>query len=218
MSEPFARILKRSLKLIGIFVLSFFCIGILIGLFYSAEVKKMMIDQLNKNLETEIDVKDFSFSILRHFPYASFDMKHITAKEVIDNSEKDTLLYADHLSLLFNLTAVFNKNFAVKKIVITDGKVKVKVDANGKNNYHFWKSSANSDSSAAIDLQKIILNNISISYVNIHDRQDYLLTAKKGELSGKFASDDFLLKTKSDLFVHHLKVHGVNYISEKEFD
>lgn len=216
MSAPFGKILKRLAKITVIVIVSFLALGIIIGVFYGNEVKKLMIDQLNKNLVTEINVKEFDFSILKHFPYASFDMRQITAKEVTDKKEKDTLLYAEHLSLLFNVMGLFSKDFTIRKIVLKDGKVNIKIDSQGKNNYHFWKSSSGSASSSGIDLQKIVLDNVLISYQDIHNKQDYLLTAKKGELSGKFSSDVFILKTKSDLFVNHLIADNVNYISEKE--
>src|SRR5437870_4934943 len=101
MHSPVLPILKRVFKIAGIAAISFIILGGVIGTFYSNEVKKLMIDELNKNLATEIHVDAFSFSILRHFPYASFDMKRIMAKEVTGKMEKDTLLYAEHLSLLF---------------------------------------------------------------------------------------------------------------------
>ena len=129
-----------------------------------------MIDQLNKNLVTEINVKEFDFSILKHFPYASFDMRQITAKEVTDKKEKDTLLYAEHVSLLFNIMGLFNKDFTIRKIVVKDGKVNIKIDELGKNNYHFWKSSSGSTSSSGIDLQKIVLDNVLISYLDLHNK------------------------------------------------
>lgn len=216
MTKPIILLLKRILKIAGIAVVSFLFLCTVIGLFYSNEVKTLMVDQLNKNLNTEIHVKEFSFSILRHFPYASFDMKQFTAKEVTDIKEKDTLLYADHVSLLFNITSVFSKNFSVKKIVLKNGKVNVLVDKAGNNNYHFWKTTTDSGSTSAIDLKKITLVNMQVRYLNLHDRQDYLLNAKEGELSGNFSGDEFVLKSNAELLINHFIVHGTNYIPEKE--
>ena len=216
MNKPIIRLMIRLLKISGIGVLAFLVLGTIIGLFYSREVKTLMIDRLNKNLNTEIKVKEFSFSILRHFPFASFDMQQITAMDVTDKQEKDTLLYADHLSLLFNISSVFSKNFTIKKIMLKNGKVNVTVDESGKNNYHFWKTSADSGSSSGVDLKKITLNNMQIHYLNLHDRQDYLLQAKEGELSGTFYGDGFTLQTNAELFINHFIIHGTNYIPAKE--
>ena len=63
MTKPIILLLKRILKIAGIAVVSFLFLCTVIGLFYSNEVKTLMVDQLNKNLNTEIHVKEFSFSI-----------------------------------------------------------------------------------------------------------------------------------------------------------
>lgn len=72
----------------------FVSLGLIIGFFYGGEIKRMMLEQLNQHLATEIKVKEFHFSVLKHFPYASFDMEEVMAREVCDKKEKDTLLYA----------------------------------------------------------------------------------------------------------------------------
>ena len=216
MKSPFVRMIKYFFKIAGITLVSFLCLGIMIGLFYGNEVKNMMLAQINKNLNTEISTKEFTFSVLRHFPNASFDMKQILAKEVTESNMPDTLLYAEHLSLLFNITSVFNKNIAIKKIVVSEGKVKIRVDKTGKDNYHFWKSSNDTVSSSVIDLKKIVLNNIQIHYLNLREKQDYLLQAKEGSFSGKFSGDVIALTTNADLFIHHFIVHGTDYAPGKK--
>ena len=215
MSTSIGNVIKSIAKITAIVVLTFLFLGVIISAFYENEVKKMMLDQLNKNLATEIKVNEFNFSVLRHFPYASFDMKQVVAKEVTDNKDKDTLLYTEHLSLLFNMMGLFRNDFTIRKIVLKNGKVNIRIDEEGNSNYHFWKSSSDSASSG-IDLQKIVLDNVVISYIDQSNKQDYLLKAKSGELSGKFASDVFTLKTKADLSVYHFMVDKINYFPGKE--
>ena len=215
MSTSIGNVIKSIAKITAIVVLTFLFLGVIISAFYGNEVKKMMLDQLNKNLATEIKVNEFNFSVLRHFPYASFDMKQVVAKEVTDNKDKDTLLYTEHLSLLFNMMGLFRNDFTIRKIVLKNGKVNIRIDEEGNSNYHFWKSSSDSASSG-IDLQKIVLDNVVISYIDQSNKQDYLLKAKSGELSGKFASDVFTLKTKADLSVYHFMVDKINYFPGKE--
>lgn len=216
MSSRLLFYLKWILKIMGLSALALVVLGLVIGVFYGSEIKQVMIGQLNKNLAAEIKVREFDFSVLRHFPYASFDMEEVMAKEVTDRPEKDTLLYARHLSFLFNIMGVFDRNISVKKVLLTNGKAKIVIDENGKNNYHFWKSSGDSSGkSSSIDLKEIILKNISISYRNLHDHQDYLFTAKDASFSGKFSDEQYALKTSADLFVEHFYVDSVNYIVRK---
>jgi hypothetical protein len=215
MSKPVINFIKRILEITGIIFFSLVCLGIIISSFYEAEIKRLMLDELNKNVNTVINMEQFNFSLLRHFPYASVDMKQVMAKEVTDKEEKDTLLFAEHVSLMFNLTTIFDNDLAIRKIVMKDGKVKIRIDKTGKNNYHFWKPSADTTSSV-VDLKKIVLDNVLISYLDKHAAQDYLFTAKDATLSGKFSGDTFTLKTKADFLVSHFLVGNVNYASEKK--
>lgn len=216
MNTSIGKVIKPVAKIAALVCLTFIFLGVIISAFYGSEVKKMMLGQLNKNLATEIKVDDFNFSVLRHFPYASFDMKKVVAKEVTDKKDKDTLLYAGHLSLLFNVMGLFRNDFTIRKIVLKDGRLNIKIDEEGKNNYHFWKPASDSVSSSGVDLQKIVLDNIDISYIDLPNKQDYLLKAKKGELSGKFSTDVFTLKTKADLLIYHFWVDKINYLAGKD--
>lgn len=211
---------KRSLliffKMTGIILAGFVSLGFLIGLFYGTEIKRMMLEQLNQHLATEIKVKEFHFSVLRHFPYASFDMEDVLTREVCDAPTKDTLLYAKHISFLFNIMGVFDNNIAVKKVLVKNGVVNIHIDAEGKNNYHFWKSSGDSASvSSTVDVQKVILKDVRFRYFNEHDGQDYLFTSNESTLSGKFSEDQFTLNTNANLFVSHFYVNKINYIVQK---
>src|SRR5205085_3818031 len=143
----------------------------------------------------------FDFSVLRHFPFASFEMKNIVIEEVSTSKIKDTLLYSQRLSLLFNITDVFSKNLTVKKILVNGGNINIRIDSSGHGNYQFWKKSNDSTSTGEINLQRIGLNKVYLKYLDKKDNQNYGIFAKDAELSGKFSSDEFSLKTKADLFV-----------------
>lgn len=216
MSSGVKRALFIFLKSTAIVVLGLLSLGFIIGLFYGAEIKRVMLSQLNEHLATEIKVKEFHFSVIRHFPYASFDMEEVMTREVCDKKEKDTLLYAGKISLLFNIMSVFDKNIAVKKVLVKDGYANIHIDAEGKNNYHFWKSKPDSSAeSSSVNVQLISLVNMRVRYLNEHDNQDYLFTSKESVLSGKFSDEKFTLNTNAKLHVSHLFINNVNYVADK---
>jgi len=73
-SKSFKKI--RKVFIITITVLAFFTIIIaIIGSIYEKTVKSLIINEINKYLNTEIQVKDvekdITFSVFRKFPYAS---------------------------------------------------------------------------------------------------------------------------------------------------
>ncbi len=175
-----------------------------------------MIAELNKNLATEIHVEKFEFSVFRHFPYASVDLQKVMAKDVLKSLPEDTLLYAEHLSLLFNMAGIFSKDLSVKKIVAKNGILNIRIDKEGNNNYHFWKSTGDSGrANAVIDLQKILLTNMLIRYQDKKNTQDYLLKAEEAELTGQFSQDQYVLSTSAKLFVEHFYAGRNNYVIQK---
>lgn len=209
-------ILKTAGKFIGLSLLGMLFLGVIIGFFYEKEIKQLVITELNKNIDTKIHTEEFDFSVISHFPQASFELNKVIIEEVTDEEKKDTLLYAKKLTLLFKLTDIFNKNISVNKIIVEDGNINIRIDKAGKGNYRFWKESNDSTGSGVIDLQKVFLKNVALKYIDRKSHQDYALLAKDAELSCRFAGDEFSLKTIADLFVEKLFVHDVNYADNKE--
>ena len=200
--------LKQILKIFGIAIFAATATLLLIGVFYGNEVKKLLLDTVNKNLETEIQVRNISFSVIRHFPYASLALEGVIAKDA--TSAKDTLLKAEKISLLFNLMGVFSKDVSVKKIILKNGFVNIRVDEKGNDNFHFWKASGGR-STAAIDLENVLLEDVQIAYENKANDQHYVFNAVNGTLRGKFSSAQFELKTDARLTVEHFYAGKTDY-------
>ncbi len=220
----FTSIIKKVFIGLAIIVAAVFITGVIIGVFYGKEVKLYLITQLNKQLRSEVVVKetDISFSVLSHFPNASVEFKNIVFKDAIESVQKDTLLHADKISLLFNLVSLFNKNYTINKIEVQNGQINLRVDEEGGINYKFWKTGADTvphvrdSKSAAINLQCITLENVAVIYFNKKAHHDYLLTVKDATLEGHFADEQFTLASDGNLFVDHLRIDNFNYVDKKE--
>lgn len=216
MNSTITKYLKLTGKIAGIFLLAFVALGLLIGFFYGDDIKKMIIVELNKNLDTEIQVEKFEFTVFRHFPFASVDLENVMAKGVLKSLPNDTLLYAQRISLLFDISSIFKNDISIKKIVAKKGVLNIRLDAEGNNNYHFWKSSGDTaTASPVINLEQILLSDMMIRYEDKKNNQDYLMLANEAELVGKFSNDQFTLSTTADLFVEHFYAAKTNYVSQK---
>lgn len=207
--------LKTTGKIIVAFLLCFFLTATLIGIFYEKEIKQLIISEINKNINTKISVGEFDFTVLRHFPNASFELKDVVIDGVTENNTRDTLLYSKRLSLLFNIKDVFSKDINIKKVFVYDGGLNIRIDKQGHGNYIFWKKSDDSTQAGVVDIHKIGLKNVYLKYSDKKSDQDYAMLANQAELSGKFASNKFSFTTEADLFVDRLFVHGDNYVSHK---
>ncbi|MES2395151.1 MAG: AsmA-like C-terminal region-containing protein, partial [Bacteroidota bacterium] len=213
------RILWRIIIFLFIFFVAVVGGGSVAGYYYQDEVKEYVIEELNKHLNTQliIDGKDIDFTVLKSFPYASLDFKNVKALEVIENKKKDTLFKAGKISLQFNLVDIIRKKYHVKKIKIDDVVLKIRIDKNGKDNYHFWKSSSDTSVTAfSFALEKIVLTNVQLYYKDQKASQKMDVLIKKSTLSGKFSNSKYSLETASDLFVNHLEMEGSTFLRKKK--
>ncbi|MGQ0829807.1 MAG: hypothetical protein ACT4ON_15580, partial [Bacteroidota bacterium] len=189
-----------------------------IGYYYQNEVKEYIISELNKQLYTEIivDGKNIDFTIIKNFPYASVDFKNVKALDAIQSKKKDTLFKAGKISFQFNLEDIFNKNYRIKKVEIENVDLKIRIDKNGNDNYHFWKTSTDtSTTNFSFALEKIVLKQVHVYYKDQQTKQNVDVVIRQSDLNGEFSNDDYSLETVSELFVNHIKVDDTNYLKKK---
>lgn len=216
--QTFLRKLKKGLLYFFILLLTLVVTCLIIGRVYEAEVKQYIINELNKQLNTQviIDTKDIDFSIIKNFPYASVDFKNLKALDAIEGKKKDTLFRAGSISFQFNLPDIFRKNYHIKKIEIENVLVDLRIDKEGKDNYHFWKSSGDTSSANfEFALEKIAMSNVQLLYRNERSLQHTDVLIKKSELSGQFSAKKYSLEATSDLFVNQVKTDSIIYLSKK---
>lgn len=215
------RIFRILWRIIIFFFILFVIItggAIAIGYYYQDEVKEFVIGEMNKKLNTEIivDGKDIDFTVLKNFPYASVDFKNVKALEALENKRKDTLFKAGEISFQFNITDILKKKYDVKKLKIDNVDLNIRIDKNGKDNYHIWKTSKDTSNTAfSFGLEKIILTNIRFYYTDHQSDQNVDVLIKKCALSGKFSNEKYALETSSDLFVNELTIDKTIYLRKK---
>ncbi len=192
--------------------------GFVIGYYFQDEVKEYVIKELNKQLNTEIivDGRDIDFTVLQNFPFASVDFKNVKALEVVQSKNKDTLFSAGKISFQFDVVDIFKKNYRIKKIEISDVDLKVHIDKEGNDNYHFWKESKDSvNTSFAFLLEKIVLKKIKVSFRNSQSKQNIDLLVNTSNLSGRFSDVRYSLDVTSDFYVNYIKTDSVFYLRKK---
>ena len=213
---------------------------LVIAFAYENEVKSYMIDQLNENLKTKVvvDSKDIKLSLLKSFPYASLDFRNIIImgsptlpphrggkkNKVLPKGEDlggapDTLFSAEGISLQFNIIDILRKNYVAKKIKTENGKVKLRMGADGSVNWDIWKGSGDTTSQSsdgsAFNLEKFQFDNIALLYLDYKNRSDISCAIRSGTISGEFTSKEYDLSIKGDLHVHHFNLDSVNYLDNK---
>ena len=207
--------IKRILLSIFIFFLVLIGSAVVIVYFYQDSIKKLIVDQINKQLTTEIQVKEVEISVFRKFPDVSLTFTDVTAKDAIKFANKGNLLKADDIYLQFSIWDLYKKNYRIRKIEVKNAFINLVVFKDGSDNYHFWKIDTTSNESFSFDLQKLVFNNVAIRYKDFSANQDYSCIAKDMVIKGKFKNDQYTMYANGDLFVNYVNVSGINYFPLK---
>ncbi len=218
--------LKRFFKIFFISVFSILLLliaagGIIVWKF-QGEAKALVISKINEQLNAQVIVNpaDIDFSVISTFPNASVNFRNIKMLDAIPDQKKDTLFRAGEISLQFNIRDIFNKHYVIKRIVLKDLDLKLKVDKNGNDNFHFLKPSVDTSTVAKKDtsafaLDKIVMKNIKVEYRNLQTKDDDNFTIHDATFKGQFTSQEYVLQTDINTFVDHIISGNTTYIHNR---
>lgn len=190
--------LKR-ISLIVVSAILLMGIGLGIAAFiYGDKVKAIVVSQLNPYLNSEVSVGDISFEIFRHFPNASLSFENVFAKDSKDfPGAKDTLFYAKHISLVFNVMDIIHNHYEIRKLVFEQGVLHLRIEKNGIDNYHFWKADpASSSKSVNFKLSEVRLKHFFINYQNEATQQSFKSLGDKILVMLEKKEDNLLLSAE----------------------
>lgn len=204
---------KRTMRFFvwttGIFI---FLLTLLVTLtyIYQDEVKGYVIGEVNKRVNTPIIVKpeDIDITIIKSFPDVSVIFKNISALDAIVSEKRDTLLKAESISLGFNILDLFHGNYSIHHIEIENGRINVRVDEKGKDNYHFLKeteaTSETDTSHVDFELDEISLTNVVCSYSDKKSNSVYQVNFHSLIFTGEFGKEQYDFGTEADFVVEKI--------------
>src|SRR5512145_2478829 len=119
----------------------------IISLFYEKAVIRYMRKYMDEHLLTQLSMDEIRFRLLKGFPNATVEITNAVLLSGENFSEKDfggsysdTLLQAQSLLFQFDLMKLFNKDYELKKIEVSRGKVNILFDNQSRHNLHIWKT------------------------------------------------------------------------------
>jgi hypothetical protein len=191
--------------------------GFLFQNYYAEKVKSMALGEINKHLSVEIGVGEIDFTLLENFPNAALRFKDVVSKQKGENQSKDPLVKAKSVSILFNMWDIVLGKYDISKIQLVDAFLTVIDYGDGKNNYQLVKpGDPGSNENTVINIEKVILKNVHILYVNYPSEQEYLLQVTYSEINGQFNRDNYSLKIEGDVFSEHIKSGKTAFLEEKD--
>ena len=206
-------------KLIWVFTILIILLvasGFLFQSYYAEKVKSIVLHEINQQLAVGINVGDIEFTIFKDFPNASLRFSEVSSKQKDENQSKDPLIKAKTVSILFNVWDIVSGDYTISKIQLSDAFLTIVDYGNGKNNYQLGKGTGQPEGEGAnININKIILKNVHILYINYPSDQEYLLQTAHSEISGQFSQKNYSLLIDGDIFSEHVKSGKASFLTKK---
>ena len=220
--QIFKKIFKWIIVLLIIFSLVIIIAGIYVTYFYKDKVVKLVINELNKQLQTEITVKDVDFTLIKHFPNASVVFYDVVIKGSSVDKKKitaycDTLLKTEEISLDFDIFNLLQKKYVFKSIYVYDGNLNIFIDRKGNFNFNILKIDTSNEKSTSfiVKLNKIKFNSVKTYYENVSKAELLKGFVSEAELKGQLTDENLNLYLDGGIYVEKYLSQDVTYLKDK---
>lgn len=216
--KPLLKRIKKIAIITSIVFAVLLITGIILAYVYESEIKKFAIEEINKQLKAEviIDEDDLSFSFIKNFPKASLTFHELL---ILEENKKDTLIFADNISLEFGIFSVISGDYVVNEIDVVNTNINLKTDINGQDNYIIWETTPDSISSSedkfSFDLKELNFNDVAINYLDEKSQLKTNISFISTTFSGKFTDKKTHINLSSEHFINLLGQDSVSFFSEK---
>ncbi len=209
------KVLKRILIGIGCALVLFVLSIVVVLNYFEDEVVEFAKGKSKDYFVTKVDFGPAGLTFWKTFPNASLHVQDVYITETF--ATKDTLIFAKSVYLEFGLIDLFRGKYNVHAIKAENALGRLKVDAKGADNWHFWKASEEESDDFKLQLKKIVLNDTRFSLDNKSSEFYLQLFSKSATGKGNFAGSQFDLDVDIDGRMQHLQVGKEDYAIEKNF-
>ena len=212
----FKRLFIGATILIGVVVVS----AAVIAGFFEDQISDRLLTEINKQLDTELTVKEFDLSLLSGFPNASADLKGVVLKDKL----KGRLLEAEKVSFRFGLLSLFGSSIKVNSVVIKDGAVVIRTTRKGTANYDILKKTekpqvaSTQPSDFSLSLEEALLEDVEVIYIDDRSKHETKVYLKDAVFSGEFSNDQFSLNSDAALKTEFIELDGMRYFAGKNIN
>ncbi|MCK7590384.1 AsmA family protein [Subsaxibacter sp. CAU 1640] len=195
--------LKKILKITGITLLILIVLLIAAPFIFQSQIKDMVKNFINQNVNAQVEFSDVSLSLFRSFPKAHVEVSDL----VITNFEPfkdETLATAKNLSFSMSVKELFKSAdegaIVVNTITLDEALLTLKTNSFGETNYDIVKERPNSadSSSFAFDIKDYSINNSALTYIDEGSKLTMYITELNHSGSAKFTDQISELDTKSE--------------------
>ena len=210
--------MKKFLKITGIILLIIIIILVASPFVFQSQIKGMVKNFINQNLNANVEFSDVNLSLFKSFPQAHVEVSDL----VITNFEPfkdETFVTAKNINFTMSVKELFksaDEAIVINSINVNEALLTLKTDSFGNVNYDIVKESDasqdTSDSSFSFDIQDYSIKNSALTYIDMTSDLQFYLTELNHSGKGTFSGDVGELDTKSEANVS-LIMDSTNYLN-----
>ncbi|MEZ4855596.1 MAG: AsmA-like C-terminal region-containing protein [Gelidibacter sp.] len=199
--------MKKALKITGITLLIIIALLLALPFVFQSQIKDMVKNFINQNLNANVEFSDVSLSLFKSFPQAHVEVSDL----VITNFEPfkdETFLTAKNIAFSMSVKELFKSAdegpITVNSISVGEALLTLKTDALGNNNYDITKEKENTSSSSeknkgfAFDIKDYNIKNSALTYLDEGSKTEFYITELNHNGKGIFSGDLSELDTKTE--------------------
>lgn len=185
-------------------------------IFTPSKLTKIVNKEVPKFITCNFNIERAELTFFKTFPYVGVDIQQLTLLNPMFGSPSDTLLHVNSCTAAINIRElVKNNKIEVQTLQLDDGHANLFINKIGQNNFSIFKTDTTSSSefNYALDLQKIVTQNVRVKFTDVQDalvadltNLDMLL---KGQWENKNADGKINLTTDKFTF-YTLDSNAVN--------
>jgi hypothetical protein len=201
----------------GLFLIVTTFLLIVIASVFEDQISERLVNEVNKQLKTELRVGEFNLSLISGFPDASANLHDVE----LDDALSGMLLEAQSLSFQFGLFSLFGSNIRIHSIVIEDGSFYIKKDKKGRTNYNIIKKTSTfteegNENEVRLSLDEARFNRVEVIYVDQTVMQYTKFHLNNAVASGNFSANKFSLFSFADIHFHFFQSGEEQFLVDEE--
>jgi hypothetical protein len=209
--------LRLLLKWVFIPVISI-CLLITLSLYFLKDrICGLVLTEVNTHLNVPLHVADMDLVFWSSFPNLSVDFEQLYIQESFPNAQVyDTLFYTEQLRLTFNPWDIYQGKYHVKQVKVNPGKLAIRYDARGKENFDIFKPSpSETKTDFQLSLKEVKIDGLRFIYDNISSKQYLSSMFEHARLKGDFSSETFVATAMGKMNLGRLKSGDITLLRNK---
>ncbi|HLT33768.1 MAG TPA: AsmA-like C-terminal region-containing protein, partial [Aquaticitalea sp.] len=212
--------MKKALKIIGITLLIIVILLIALPFVFQSQIKGMVKNFINQNVNAQVEFSDVSLSLFRNFPNANVQVNDLVITTFAP-FEDETFATAKDISFSMSIKELFKNNdddpIKVNSIYVDEALLTLKTDAFGNVNYDIMKEKENANpadttSGFAFDIKEYSIKNSAFTYLDVPTNTEIYVTELNHKGNAKINNEVSELDTESEANVS-LTIDSTNYLN-----